>query len=162
MEHAAHARRTLLPGVGVRYDLVTEEGRHVSVVAHQDGRRFLAFHDPADDDACRDTVPLAPAEAAGLAKLLAPDPLRQHLPSEVEIDLVTEKIPVTARSPYSGRTLGATQARTRTGASIVAVLRRTSATPSPTPDFRFAAGDVLVVVGTREGVEAVADLITGG
>ncbi|AXI78389.1 cation:proton antiporter regulatory subunit [Peterkaempfera bronchialis] len=161
MDHAAHARQTLLPGVGVRYDLVTEDNQHVSVVAHQDGRRFLAFHDPEDDDACKDTVPLAPHEAATLAKLLAPDPVVQ-LPGDIEIDLVTEHIPVTARSPYSGRTLGATQARTRTGASIVAVLRRTSATPSPTPDFRFAAGDILVVVGTREGVEAVADLITGG
>jgi TrkA domain protein len=161
MDHAAHARRTPLPGVGVRYDLVTEGGRHVSVVAHQDGRRFLGLHDPEDDDSCRETVPLAPHEAGSLAKLLAPDPV-VHLPGDIEIDLVTEKIPVTARSPYNGRTLGATQARTRTGASIVAVLRRTSATPSPTPDFRFAAGDVLVVVGTREGVEAVADIISGG
>ena len=32
---------------------------------------------------------------------------------------------------------------------------RTGATPSPTPDFRFATGDTLVVVGTREGVAAV-------
>ncbi|MCG5120804.1 potassium transporter TrkA, partial [Streptomyces sp. T7(2022)] len=63
---------------------------------------------------------------------------------------------------YAGRTLGDTQARTRTGASIVAVLRRTAAVPSPTPDFRFAIGDSLVVVGTREGVDAVAELITGG
>jgi Putative regulatory, ligand-binding protein related to C-terminal domains of K+ channels len=161
MDHEAHARRTPLPGVGVRYDLVTDEGHHLSVVAHQDGRRFLAFHDPDDDDACKETVRLAPGEAAALAKLLRPDPV-VHLPTELEIDLVTERIPLTAKSPYSGRTLGATQARTRTGASIVAVLRRTSATPSPTPDFRFAAGDILVVVGTREGVEAVADLIAGG
>ncbi|KPC87588.1 potassium transporter TrkA, partial [Streptomyces sp. NRRL WC-3753] len=36
------------------------------------------------------------------------------------------------------------------------------AVPSPTPDFRFAIGDSLVVVGTREGVDAVAELITGG
>jgi len=161
MDHQAHARRTPLPGVGVRYDLTTDGGKHVSVVAHQDGRRFLALHDPNDDDSCKDTVPLAPSEASALAKVLAPDPVG-HLPSEIEIDLVTEKIPITAKSPYSGRTLGATQARTRTGASIVAVLRRTDAVPSPTPDFRFATGDILVVVGTREGVDAVADLIAEG
>ena len=92
------------------------------------------------------------------------DPRRRSTRSAArsEIDLVTEHIPVTARSPYSGRTLGDTQARTRTGASIVAVLRRTAPTPSPAPDFRFATGDTLVVVGTREGVDAVADLIAGG
>lgn len=160
MEHA-HPTRTSLPGIGTRYDLVTEGGRHVSIVVHEDGRRFLGFHDPEDDDNCANSVPLNAAEAAALGALLVPAPV-DPLHHDLEIDLVTEQIPVTARSPYSGRTLGDTQARSRTGASIVAVLRRTGATPSPAPDFRFATGDTLVVVGTREGVDAVADLITGG
>jgi TrkA domain protein len=157
----AHPTRTTLPGIGTRYDLTTEGGKHVSVVVHTDGRRFLGFHDPEDDDNCRDSVPLDPGEAAALSQLLLPSPT-DSLPTAIEIDLVTEQIPITARSPYSGRTLGDTQARSRTGASIVAVLRRTGAIPSPTPDFRFATGDALVVVGTREGVDAVADLISGG
>ncbi|MFD4985596.1 cation:proton antiporter regulatory subunit [Streptomyces sp. NPDC058374] len=161
MEPTAHTRRTALPGVGTRYDLETEAGRHLSVVVHHDGRRILAFHDPEDDDNCRDAAPLEPHEAAALVPLLTPGPVA-HLQHHMEIDLVTEHIPVTKRSPYAGRTLGDTQARTRTGASIVAVLRRTAAVPSPTPDFRFAIGDSLVVVGTREGVDAVAELITGG
>ncbi|WP_419999524.1 cation:proton antiporter regulatory subunit [Streptomyces boninensis] len=161
MESAAHARKTPLPGVGIRYDLDTGTGRHLSVVAHQDGRRILAVHDKDDEDVCRESVSLAPPEAAALAKLLTPDPVG-HLHQHFEIDLVTEHIPITKRSPYAGRTLGATQARTRTGASIVAVLRRTDAHPSPAPDFRFAIGDVLIVVGTREGVNAVADLIDEG
>lgn len=161
MDAQAHPTKTTLPGIGLRYDLVTASGQHVSVVVHNDGRRFLGFHTPEDDDECQASVPLGQNEAAALAQLLVPeriDPVR----GEIEIDLVTEHIPVTARSPYSGRTLGDTQARSRTGASIVAVLRRIGATPSPTPDFRFAIGDTLVVVGTREGVDAVSDLIAGG
>jgi TrkA domain protein len=161
MDQQAHPTRTTLPGIGIRYDLVTEGGRHVSVVAHNDGRRFIGLHDPDDDDNCKASVPLDPGEASALAQLLTPDRL-DPVGGEIEIDLVTEHIPVTAKSPYSGRTLGDTQARSRTGASIVAVLRRLGATPSPTPDFRFATGDTLVVVGTREGVDAVADLIAGG
>lgn len=163
MEHTsgARARKTPLPGIGARYDMTTESGRHLSVVVHQDGRRFLGFHDPEDDDSCKDATSLTPQEATELGELLTPDAVA-HLQQHLEIDLVTEHIAITKRSPYVGRTLGATQARTRTGASIVAVLRRTSAEPSPTPDFRFAVGDTLVVVGTREGVDAVAELITGG
>ena len=153
MDQQAHPTRTTLPGIGVRYDLTTDGGKHVSVVAHKDGRRFLGFYDPDDDDTCHASVPLTPAEASALAQLLIPAPI-DPLRSEIEIDLVTEQIPVTARSPYAGRPLGDTQARTRTGASIVAVLRRTGAIPSPAPDFRFASGDTLVVVGTREGVDA--------
>ncbi|MEV6410084.1 TrkA C-terminal domain-containing protein [Kribbella sp. NPDC051718] len=156
-----HPIRTTLPGIGTRYDLITDGGKHVSVVVHTDGRRFLGFHDPEDDDSCLGSVPLGPAEASALGQLLIPAPI-EPLRGDIEIDLVTEQIPITSRSPYSGRTLGDTQARTRTGASIVAVLRRTGAVPSPTPDFRFATGDTIVVVGTREGVDAVAELITGG
>ncbi|MFJ4923715.1 cation:proton antiporter regulatory subunit [Streptomyces sp. NPDC088725] len=161
MEPTAHVSKTPLPGVGTRYDLTTDGGRHISVVVHQDGRRILAFHDPQDDDNCKDATALAPDEATALSKLLMPDPVG-HLHQHLEIDLVTEHIPISKRSPYTGRTLGATQARSRTGASIVAVLRRTDAFPSPTPDFRFALGDTLVVVGTREGVDAVAELVNGG
>jgi TrkA domain protein len=156
-----HPTRTTVPGIGTRYDLTTDGGKHVSVVVHTDGRRFLGFHDPEDDDSCLGSVPLGPAEASALGQLLIPAPL-EPLRGDIEIDLVTEQIPITSRSPYSGRTLGDTQARSRTGASIVAVLRRTGAVPSPTPAFRFATGDTIVVVGTREGVDAVAELITGG
>ncbi|BBA95776.1 hypothetical protein RVR_774 [Actinacidiphila reveromycinica] len=159
---SAHVRKTPLPGVGSRYDLDTDAGGHLSVVVHQDGRRELALRDPQDDDACAGALPLTEAEAGALARLLLPDPVAKLRRAQVGIDLVTERIEIDSRSPYAGRTLGATQARTRTGASIVAVLRRTSAHPSPTPDFRFALGDTLVVVGTREGVDAVAELITGG
>jgi TrkA domain protein len=161
MDPQAHPTKTTLPGIGTRYDLVTDGGKHVSLVVHNDGRRFLGFHDPSDDDTCQASVPLEQGEAAALAALLVPAPI-DPVRGELEIDLVTEHIPITKKSPYAGRTLGDTQARSRTGASIVAVLRRTGATPSPTPDFRFATGDTLVVVGTREGVDAVAELINGG
>ncbi|WP_455354836.1 cation:proton antiporter regulatory subunit [Streptomyces sp. SYSU K217416] len=153
-------RRTSLPGVGTQYDFTTETGRHISVVVHHDGRRFLGFYDADDPDACVLSVPLSSDEATALAHLIDPAPL-EAVRTNV-IDLVTEHVPVGVRSPYAGRLLGDTRARTRTGASIVAVLRRTGAHPSPGPDFRLAAGDTLVVVGTREGVDALSEIVTGG
>ncbi|QIP83603.1 cation:proton antiporter regulatory subunit [Streptomyces sp. Tu 2975] len=153
-------RRTPLPGVGTQFDFSTESGHHVSVVVHNDGRRFLGFYGADDPDACLLSVPLGPEEATALAHLLDAEPIDAVRTDG--IDLVTEHIPVGARSPYSGRTLGDTRARTSTGASIVAVLRRTGAHPSPGPGFRLATGDTLVAVGTREGVDALAEIIAGG
>lgn len=152
-------RRSTLPGIGIQYDFTTEAGRHLSVVVHDDGRRFLGFYSEDDPDACQQAVPLSAEEATALAHLLdaAPtDAVRTD-----GIDLVTEHIPVTSKSPYGGKLLGDTKARSRTGASIVAVLRRASAHPSPEPDFRLAIGDTLVAVGTRQGVDALADIVAG-
>ncbi|MGK5530607.1 cation:proton antiporter regulatory subunit [Streptomyces sp. URMC 129] len=155
-------RRTPLPGVGTQYDIATKDGRHISVVVHEDGRRFLGFYDPDDPDACQGTVPLEAEEAARLASIIAPDRTEVALPgTEFDLNLVTERIPIGPDSPYRGRPMGDTKARTRTGASIVAVLRRTGAHPSPGPDYRLEAGDTLLVVGTREGVDDLADIIAG-
>lgn len=154
-------QRTKLPGVGTQYDVETRAGRHVSVVAHQDGRRFLGFYEPDDPDACQATVRLDPDEAASLAELLAPPAAPDLGTGELDLDLVTERIAVTGRSPYRGRPLGETRARTRTGAYIVAVLRRTGAYPSPGPEFRLEAGDEVVAVGTREGVDELTRIVSG-
>lgn len=154
-------KSTKLPGLGKQYDITTRTGRHISVVTHQDGRRFLGFYNEEDPDACEATVPLDRDEAESLAEILAPGESPRLGTCEMEIDLVTVRIPLTGHSPYSGALLGDTKARTRTGASIVAVLRRTGAVPSPTPDFRLDAGDTLVVVGTREGVDELTRIISG-
>ncbi|NGO72330.1 cation:proton antiporter regulatory subunit [Streptomyces boncukensis] len=154
-------KSTKLPGLGTQYDIDTRAGRRISVVAHQDGRRFLGFYDPEDPDACQATVPLDREESESLAQLLAPGENPKLGTCELDIDLVTVRIPLSGQSPYSGALLGETRARTRTGASIVAVLRRTGAVPSPAPDFRLEAGDTLVAVGTREGVDELTRILSG-
>ena len=46
-----------------------------------------------------------------------------------------------------------------TGVSVVAVIRDDTPDPAPGPEFGFAAGDVVVCVGTVEGLDRVRDLI---
>ncbi|MFC6819412.1 cation:proton antiporter regulatory subunit [Nonomuraea dietziae] len=59
------------------------------------------------------------------------------------------------------RPLGHTRARSRTGASIVAIVRGEDVIASPTPDEVLRAGDVLVVIGTRSGIAGVEKIIRG-
>ncbi|MCK1818991.1 potassium transporter TrkA [Streptomyces sp. XM83C] len=152
-------RSTPLPGLGVRYDLTTKEQRPVSVVAHRDGSRTLSAYRKEDPDACSLSVRLTSQEAEALIDALMP---RHHSPSllsTTELGLVAERIELTATSYWNGRVLGDTRMRTETGVSIVAVLRRAEAIPSPGPAFRLAGGDTLIVIGTREGVEAAAEIL---
>lgn len=49
--------------------------------------------------------------------------------------------------------------RNKTGVSIVAVMRAGQVQPSPGPAFTLVSGDLLVVVGTSEGLDAAAKLL---
>ena len=152
-----------LPGIGVRRDFVTKRGRRVGVVLHRTGRRELVVYDPGDPDACSESLTLSGEEADVLAELLGAPRIVERLATlkEQAAGLVSEQLHIAAGSPYAGRTLGETRARTLTGASIVAVLRRGQAFASPGPDFRFEATDTVIVVGTREGIEGVAKILSG-
>lgn len=156
--------QTALPGIGVRHDLVTENGRRIGVVSHRSGRRDLVLYDLHDPDACIASVPLNDNEAEALADILSASLMLGQLSGlrEQAAGLLTEQISIPAGSPYVGRRLGDTQARTRTGASIVAVLREREVFASPDPSFRFEAGDVVVVVGTRNGLDGVTAILANG
>ncbi|MDM4721582.1 cation:proton antiporter regulatory subunit [Micromonospora sp. WMMA1363] len=156
--------QTSLPGIGVRHDLVTESGRRLGVVSHRSGRRDLVLFDPDDPDSCQADIPLTDDEAEALADILGASLVLGQLSGlrEQAAGLLTEQIAIPAGSSYVGRRLGDTKARTRTGASIVAVLRDGDVIASPDPSFRFAAGDVVVVVGTRAGLDGVTAIFADG
>lgn len=150
---------TPLPGIGVRYDLTTREDRRLSVVAHRDGHRTISAYRRDDPDACDLSVRLTADEAAALIDALMPAHHTPNLLSTTDLGLVAERIELPGSSHWNGRLLGESRIRTDTGASVVAVLRRADAIPSPAPDFRLAGGDTLIVIGTREGVEAAAAIL---
>jgi TrkA domain protein len=153
---------TPLPGIGVRKDFALRNGRRVGVITHRDGRIELIIAKPDDPDACQAEVPLTTDEAAALANLLGAPQLVEQLKEEHR-DLPgihTRKIPV--GTPFDGRTLGDTAMRTRTGVSVVAVMRAGQVLPSPGPDFTLTAGDLLVAVGTSEGLDSAVKILAKG
>lgn len=153
--------QTALPGIGVRHDVITESGRRIGVVSHRNGRRDLSLYDEQDPDSCVASIPLTDDEAEALADVLGASLMLGQLSGlrQQAAGLLTEQIAITAGSRYVGRPLGATKARTRTSASIVAVLRDAEVIASPDPSFVFAAGDVVVVVGTRDGIDGVSRIL---
>lgn len=153
-----------LPGIGFRHDLVTENGRRISVVSHRDGERDLGLFDEDDPDACRDTIALNDDEAAALADVLGASVMMSRLTSlsDETAGLFTEQIALPTDSPFLNHPLGDTKARTRTHSSIVAIVRDGQLIPSPTPADVLRAGDVIVAVGTRKGLDGVANLLAHG
>ncbi|GGK37977.1 cation:proton antiporter regulatory subunit [Nocardia camponoti] len=155
---------TALPGIGVRKEFsLSKVSRRIGVVDHRDGTTDLIFTKVGDPDATVQ-IPLTPTEATTMASLLgAPQLVAQLRAEHRELDGVsTRAIPVPPGSPYAGRALGDTEIRTRTRASIVAVLRGPEVHASPGPEFGFVGGDTVVVVGTDEGLAAAAAILTDG
>lgn len=153
--------QTSLPGIGTRHDFVTESGERIGVVSHRDGRRALIVYDRDDPDARLAAIPLTDDEAEALADLLGASLMLGQLAGlrDQAAGLLTEQLPLPASSPFVGRKLGDTRARTRTSASIVAVLRSAQVIPSPGPSFQFENGDVVVAVGTRRGLDALTRIL---
>lgn len=155
---------TRLPGVGLRHDLLTRQGGRLGVVSSRNGTRQVVIYDPEDPDAAKASVTLTADEGEILAELLgAPRIVERLARLNEQLDvLTTVDVPLAATSPYVDRTLGDTRTRTRTGASVVAVVRDAELHASPAPDFRFSAGDHVVVVGTDAGVADVERLLAEG
>jgi CPA2 family monovalent cation:H+ antiporter-2 len=62
----------------------------------------------------------------------------------------TEWVSLPENSQLAGRTIGELGVRTKTGASVVAIVREDLVVASPGPDDRLEAGDLVGVLGTPE------------
>jgi TrkA domain protein len=160
----AEVNETRLPGVGVRYDFVTSDGQRVGVIHHRGGRREIVLFDEEDPDASVEVVRLDDDDSRTLAELLGGSRIAKEL-TELQHEikgLAIDWLPLVDRTPFVGKPIAATRARTRTGTSIVAVLRGDEAHPAPGPEFVLAPGDTLVVVGTARGIEELAVILRSG
>lgn len=160
----AQIQETKLPGVGVRYEFKTEDGRRVGVIHHSTGRREV-FVCPADDpDTTTVSLNLSERESHDLIDVLGGSQVVEsfsQLQQHVE-GLAIDWLPVDPDSTYAGRSIGDARIRTRTGVSVVAILRGDEPFPAPGPEFAIEAGDTLVVVGTPEGIEQVTEILRTG
>lgn len=159
-----HVEETPLPGIGIRKDIVTGGGRRIGIVSQRDGHTELIISRRDDPDACLASIPLTSDEAATLGNLLGSPQLIAQL-REDHRDLPgvnTRQFLVNPGSPFDGHKLGDTRMRTKSGVSLVAVMRAGQVQPSPTPDFTLKGGDLLVAVGTADGLEIAAEILQHG
>lgn len=157
----AEVTETKLPGVGVRYEFTTSDGERTGVLVHRGGRREIVVYDRDDPDACRTLLHLSPDDTQTLAELLGASQVAEAVATvqqQVE-GLAIDWVTVPEGSVFAGSTVGEGRFRTRTGASIVAILRGATTIPAPGPEQVLEAGDVVVVVGTAEGLAQFRHLL---
>lgn len=153
---------TQLPGVGVRHEFTTAAGERLTVLSHRTGRREVAIYDRLDPDACLTVLHLDADDARTLTDLLGGNPVSEAVGAVQQLEGVAiDWIRLPTTSPQAGATIGDGRLRTRTGTSVVAVIRGTATVPAPGPEARLEAGDVVVAAGTPEGLRSLRELLTG-
>lgn len=154
---------TRLPGVGVRHEFTTAGGERIAVLSHRSGRREIVVYGPDDPDAATTVLHLSQGDTRTLAELLGSTQVSealtevQHQVEGLAIDWIT--VPPTSR--FSRATIGEGDFRTRTGVSIVALVRGDTTIPAPGPEHQLEAGDIAVAVGTPHGLAQLRDLLVG-
>jgi TrkA domain protein len=157
----AEVKETKLPGVGIRYDFIASSGARVAVLAHRTGRRELLVYDRADPDECRAVLNLDLDDTRVLAEILGGMQLSESLAAMQRIEgLAIDWLRIAPA--VGGRTIGDLEVRTRTGVSIVAVIRGDETIAAPSPSFEFASGDSAIAVGTPEGIQQLSALLERG
>ena len=157
----AEVTEVALPGIGVRHEFDTTEGVRVGVLTHRGGRRELLVYDSDDVDAVRAVVRLNPDETRTLAELLGASSVSEKAAAMERIEgLAIDWVRVDAARVEGGKAIAELQMRTRTGVSIIAILRGDVPVPAPGPEEILQAGDTVVVTGTPEGIDKARALLT--
>ncbi|AGZ52580.1 cation:proton antiporter regulatory subunit [Mycobacterium kansasii] len=157
-------KEVLLPGVGLRYEFISHKGERIGIIARRTGEFDIVLYTAEDPDECRPVFRLNGEEADTVAAILGAPRIAERfteLTREVP-GLEAGQISIEPESPFVGRPLGNTRARTRTGASIVAIVRGDDVVASPGPAETLRARDVLIVIGTEEGIVGVRQIVNQG
>lgn len=159
-------RESDLPGIGRKFLVNTRSGDKLVIVIHDDGRREMHhfFHD--DPEESISMVTLDDTEARRVGAILGG---MVYMPRELESvdvafdDMIIEWYKVEPGSKAIGKTIGELHIRKKTGAAIIAIVKRDQAKLiNPGPEQTIKEGATLVVLGEREQVKACKKLIQNG
>jgi TrkA domain protein len=157
-------KEVLLPSIGLRYEFTSHAGDRIGIIARRGGDFEIVRYTRDDPDQAQPVFRLTDDEADAVAQILGAPRIAERfteLTREVP-GIDTGQVQIRPASPFVDRPLGDTQARTRTGASIVAIVRNDEVLASPGPAEILRANDVLVVIGTEKGIAGVEEIVAKG
>ncbi|WP_256296992.1 cation:proton antiporter regulatory subunit [Haloarchaeobius salinus] len=152
---------TDVPGVGRKFELEVDDGARLVVLMHHDGRREL-FHRPDPDADSQRIADMDGETARQLGAILTGAYFQPIELDRTQVPLgeaILEWVDIDEGAAVVGQTLSGCDVRNQTGVSVVAIQRGDETLPNPDPDETIAAGDILVVLGTREEQQALQEFV---
>ncbi|WP_338818115.1 K(+)/H(+) antiporter subunit KhtT [Moorella thermoacetica] len=158
-------KETELPGIGKKFQIETRSGDKMVIVVHDDGRREIYHFDSNDPEESISMVTLDDTEARRVAGILGG---MAYVPKALETvemaldDMVFEWYKVEKDAQAIGKTIGDLEIRKKTGAAIIAIIKKDEKVLNPGPEEIITPGATIVVLGDRKQVKACKELILHG
>lgn len=155
-----------LPGIGRKFQINTLSGDKLVIVVHDDGRREMHHFDNDDPEDSVSMVMLNDTEARRVGGILGG---MSYLPKALESvdmafdEMVIEWYKLEPGAKSTGLTIGELGIRKKTGATIIAIMKRDhSKIINPGPEQALEEGATVVLLGERDKVKACKRLIMLG
>lgn len=159
--HMSIVRESDLIGIGKKYQIETDAGDQMVIVIHDDGRRELYRFDEEENES-RCVMTLSDKESRQVAGIIGGLSYQPKALDTIEValdDLIIEWIKAEPADVSIGKTIGELEVRKRTGATIIAAIKKGESTINPGPEYVIATGDTLVVAGKRNHIRLLKEII---
>lgn len=153
-----------LPGIGKKISFHTSENSMIVLIIHHSGKRDLYFFEDADSDEADFFITLNGEETRQLgAQLLGAiyQPVDTDKMKMFQDKILIEWIELSTHSSLVNKSIGDSQIRTRTGASIIGIVKGENTIAVPDIDVVLQPGDVLMTLGKKEQIATFAALCKG-
>ena len=157
-----------LPGIGRRYEIRCEDGATLVVVLYNNGRRDLYAFPPGSESPA--VVTMLDEQARAVGAIIAGSFGSSGGPAvtgpaqgvqEALDDLAFDWVSLDPGSPGTERSIGDLAIRSRTGATVMSIVRGHGVVRDPGPGEVLRAGDRLVVAGRRDRLPELRRLVAG-
>jgi TrkA domain protein len=155
-----------LPGVGRKFQIEAISGDRMIIVIHDDGIRELYHYNKKNFDKPDSVLTLTDGEARQIAGIVGGlSYVPKALPtSEVVLDDLVIEWYTIERGWFSvGKTIAETEARRRSGASIVSIIEPDQVKRvNPGPDTLINEEATLIIAGDRKNINKLKQLLRNG
>jgi TrkA domain protein len=153
-----------LPGIGKKLSFITPDNKMLVLITHHSGKRELFFFNDSDADEADFSMDLTANETRELgAQFLGAtyQPVDLDTMKTFKKKLVMEWVELKPESPIVNKAMGEARIRTKTGATLVAIIRGDDIIISPELDELLLPHDTLMAAGTSEHISSFEALCSG-
>ncbi|MEK6989862.1 cation:proton antiporter regulatory subunit [Paenibacillus sp. FSL K6-1566] len=158
-------RESDLPGIGKKFVIQARSGDKLVVVIHDDGRREMYHFEDDNADETISQITLEDDEARQIAGIIGGMTYKPKALETIEVtleDLIIEWARIEPHYKCVDKTIAELEVRQRTGANVLAIVKRNEQKINPGPSDILTAGSTLVLAGERKQIKQLKELLVNG